>query len=352
MTAAKAPARESTDWQPTACILCECNCGVEVQLGGEDGRRFVRVRGDDAHPASQGYACEKPSRLDFYQNGPDRLTRPLRRRPDGSFEEIDWDTAIREVAARFAAVRDAHGGEAIFYYGGGGQGNHLPGAYSRATRAVLGSVHRSNALAQEKTGEFWVATKMMGGYTRADFEHCEVALFLGKNPWHSHSIPRARVTLKEIAGDPARCLIVIDPRRTETAELADIHLQVKPGTDAWLLAAMVGVLVQEGLLARDWLAAHADGLAAVLPHFEALPVAAYCARSGVPEELVRSATRRIAGAASVATCEDLGVQMNRHSTLVSYLHRLLCLLTGNFGKRGTAYVPACAPAPRRGRRGR
>ncbi len=328
-----------SDWKSTACILCECNCGIEVQLGGPDGRKLVRVRGDDAHPSSRGYACEKPSRLDFYQNGPHRLTKPLRRRADGSFEEIDWDTAIREVAGRFAAVRDSYGGESIFYYGGGGQGNHLPGAYARSTRAVLGSIHRSSALAQEKTGEFWVAEKMIGGYSRADFEHCEVGLFLGKNPWFSHSIPRARTTLREIAKDPARCLIVVDPRRTETAEIADIHLQVKPGTDAWLLAALIGVLVQEDLIARDWLAARADGLDDVLPHFRALPVAEYCGACGVPEETVRATARRIAAASSMATFEDLGVQMNRYSTLVSYLHKLLVLLTGNFGKQGAAYVP-------------
>jgi anaerobic selenocysteine-containing dehydrogenase len=310
-----------------------------VQLGGEDGRRLVRVRGDDAHPASRGYACEKPSRLDYYQNGPHRLTKPLRRRGDGSFEEIDWDTAIREVAARFAAVRDGYGGESIFYYGGGGQGNHLPGAYARSIRAVLGSVHRSSALAQEKTGEFWVTEKMFAGVSRADFEHCEVALFLGKNPWFSHSIPRARTTLREIAKDPARCLIVVDPRRTETAEIADIHLQVKPGTDAWLLAAMIGTLVQEDRIAHEWLAAHADGLEQVSAHFAVLPVADYCAACGVPEEDVRAAARRIAAASSMASFEDLGVQMNRHSTLVSYLHHLLVFLTGNFGKQGTGYVP-------------
>jgi anaerobic selenocysteine-containing dehydrogenase len=336
---AESPAAPASGWKSTACILCECNCGIEVQLGGPDGRSLVRVRGDDAHPASRGYACEKASRVDYYQNGPHRLARPLRRRADGSFEEIDWDTAIREVAARFAAVRDAHGGESIFYYGGGGQGNHLPGAYGSSTRRALGSVHRSSALAQEKTGEFWVADKMIGAYTRADFEHCEVALFLGKNPWFSHSIPRARVTLREIAKDPGRCLIVVDPRRSETAELADIHLQVKPGTDAWLLAALDAVLVQEGLLAREWLAAHADGLEQVLPHLEALPVASYCAACGVPEEAVRATARRIAAASSLATFEDLGVQMNRHSTLVSYLHKLLVFLTGNFGKPGSAYVP-------------
>ena len=310
-----------------------------MQLGGEDGRRLVKVRGDDAHPASQGYACEKAHRVDFYQNGPHRLTRPLRRRGDGSFEEIDWDTAITEVAARLAAVRDQYGGESIFYYGGGGQGNHFPAVYSSATRKALGSIHRSNALAQEKTGEFWVATKMVGFYTRANFEHCEVALFLGKNPWFSHGIPRARVTLKAIAKDPARCLIVVDPRRTETAEMADIHLQVKPGTDAWLLAAMIAVLVQEALLPGEWLALHADGLSDVLPHFAELPIAKYCEACGVPEELVRKAARRIATAASVASFEDLGVQMNRYSTLVSYLHKLLMLLTGNFGKKGSAFVP-------------
>ena len=327
------------EWKSTACILCECNCGVEVQLGGTDGRRLVKVRGDDAHPASKGYACEKAHRLDFYQNGPHRLTKPLRRRSDGSFEEIDWDTAITEVAARLSAVREAHGGETIFYYGGGGQGNHFPAIYNSATRAALRSIHRSSALAQEKTGEFWVARKMVGFYTRSDFEHAEVAFFLGKNPWQSHSFPHARVTLKEIAKDPSRCLIVVDPRRTESAELADIHLQVKPGTDAWLLAGMLGVLVQEKLLASEWLARHAEGLAEVLPHFTELPVAQYCQACGVPEDLVRKAARRIAAAASVASFEDLGVQMNRHSTLVSYLHKLLMLLTGNFGKQGSAYVP-------------
>ena len=333
-------AAADADWKSTACILCECNCGLEVELGGPAGRNIVRVRGDDAHPASQGYACEKAHRIDFYQNGPHRLTKPLRRRPDGSFEEIDWDTAIREVAERFREVRDAHGGESIFYYGGGGQGNHLPGAYGGVTRKLLGSIHRSSALAQEKTGEFWVAAKMLGGYSRGDFEHCEVGLFIGKNPWFSHGIPRARVTLRAIARDPERCLIVIDPRRTETAELADIHLQVRPGTDAWLLAAMVGVLVQEDLVKHEWLAEHADGLADVLPHLADIPVAKHCAITGISEDLVRKAVRRIAAAKSMATFEDLGVQMNRHSTLVSYLHKLLALLTGSFGKKGANYIPA------------
>jgi len=328
-----------TDWKPTACILCECNCGLEVELGGDGGRHLVRVRGDKRHPASQGYACEKPHRLDHYQNASDRLTTPLRRRADGTFEAIDWDTAIREVAARLAQVRDRDGGDAIFYYGGGGQGNHLPGAYSSATRRALGSRYRSSALAQEKTGEFWVSHRMMGAITRADFAHCDVALFLGKNPWHSHSIPHARVTLKAIASDPARTLIVIDPRRTETAELADIHLQVRPGCDTWLLAAILHVLVTEDLVDHGFLDRHAVEVEPALAALRAIPFDACCARAGVAADLVRRAARAIGTARAFASFEDLGVQMNRDSTLVSYLHRLLIVLTGSMGRPGTHYVP-------------
>jgi anaerobic selenocysteine-containing dehydrogenase len=329
-----------SEWQSTACILCECNCGVEIQTGGEDGRRFLRVRGDKAHPISQGYACEKPSRLDRYQNHRDRVTSPLRRRPDGSFEKIDWDTAIAEVAQKLAAIRDEHGGERIFYYGGGGQANHLPGAYGRATRHALGIRYASNALAQEKTGEFWVNAKMVGGIVRGDFEACEVGIFIGKNPWHSHGIPRARVTLREIAKDPERSLIVIDPRRSETADIADVHLQVKPGRDAWLMAALVAMLVKEGGLDEAFLAQHTLAPEEVLPFFEDLPISKYCEIAGVPEDQLRDVAQRISGASSVALFEDLGVQMNRHSTLVSYLDKLVWALTGNFGKPGSQYIPS------------
>ncbi len=327
-------------WKKTACILCECNCGIEVQLGGDGGRHLVKIRGDKDHPSSQGYACEKPHRLDYYQNHKDRLTQPMRRKPDGTFEPVDWDTAIRDIAARFAAIRDTYGGDKIFYYGGGGQGNHLPGAYAAATRRVLGSRFRSSALAQEKTGEFWVADRMMGTMTRADFEHCQVGLFIGKNPWQSHSIARARVTLKEMARDPDRTLIVVDPRRSETAALADIHLAVRPGTDAWLLAALAAVIIEEDLVDHGFISAHTRGFDSVKDILQTVSIADFSRRCGVDEALVRQTARVIAQAESVASFEDLGVQMNRHSTVVSYLHRFLWLFTGNFGKRGSHFVPS------------
>jgi anaerobic selenocysteine-containing dehydrogenase len=321
-----------TEWKPTACILCACNCGVEVQV--EDGA-ITRVKGDKAHPGSKGYACEKAQRLAYYQSAP-RILAPLRRRADGTYEEIDWDTAIAEVAAGLARVRDEHGGESIFYYGGGGQGNHLGGAYSAATRSALGMRYSSNALAQEKTGEFWIDGHLFGSmaHTAPDFEHAEVAVFVGKNPWMAHGIPHARPTLKAIAGDPDRTLIVIDPRRSETAEMADIHLQVRPGFDAHLLAAMLAVLVHDDLVDHGFLEEHAEHYDEVIAAVRDIDVEDYAARADVDAELLRSAARRIGTAQSVSILEDLGIQQAPHSTLNSYLEKLLWALTGNFARRG------------------
>ncbi|HEY9304966.1 MAG TPA: molybdopterin-dependent oxidoreductase, partial [Mycobacterium sp.] len=325
----------TADWQQTACILCECNCGIVVQL---DGRKLAKIRGDKEHPASQGYTCNKALRLDHYQNNRGRLTSPMRRRPDGSYEEIDWDTAITEVAASIARIRDAYGGDKIFYYGGGGQGNHLGGAYSGAFLKAVGSRYRSNALAQEKTGEAWVDAHLYGGHTRGEFEHAEVSVFVGKNPWMSQSFPRARTVLNEIAKDARRSMIVIDPVVTDTAKMADFHLRVRPGTDAWCLAAMAAVLVGEDLCDNEFLAHHVTGADSVREALRAVPVDDYAERSGVDAELLRAATRRIAGADSVAVFEDLGVQQAPNSTLCSYLNKLLWILTGSFAKRGGQHL--------------
>ena len=123
------------EWHKTVCILCSANCGVELRV---DGREITRVRGNKSHVASLGYTCEKALRLNHYQNGMKRLQSPMRREPDGSYTAVDWDTAIRDVAAGFTAIGQAHGQDKVMYYGGGGQGNHLPGAYGFTTgkRAV------------------------------------------------------------------------------------------------------------------------------------------------------------------------------------------------------------------------
>ncbi len=318
-------------WRPTVCILCSVNCGIEVKL---DGRHIARVRGNRAHVASRGYACEKAQRLDYYQNGRDRLTAPLRRRPDGTFEEIDWYTAIREVAAGFLGVRDRFGGASIFYYGGGGQGNHLVGSYGASTCRALGSVYHSNALAQEKTGEFWVDHMLFGTGVGGGYQLAEVAVFVGKNPWQSHGFQRAREILRDIAADPGRALIVIDPRLTETAAMADYHLRVRPGTDAFCLAAILGTLVQEDLIDHGFIRERTENGAELLAVLKDVPVADYCTRAGLSEDLLRQVARRIARASSVSVYEDLGIEQSLHSTLNSYLEKLLFVLTGNLGRPG------------------
>ncbi len=330
-----------SEWQPSACILCECNCGIEVQV---EGRSLAKIRGDRSHPGSEGYACEKAQRLDHYQSRTDRLTSPLRRRDDGSYEEISWDQALDEIAARLAQVRDEHGGERILFYGGAGQGNHLGRVYGAALQAAVGARYYSNALAQEKTGEMFVDGRLYGAHTKGDFERSEVIVFVGKNPWMSHSFPRARLTLKAIAADPERAMIVIDPRRSETAAMADIHLRVRPGTDAWCLAALDAVLVQESLTDAAFLAEHTTGIEPVLAALEEVPVAEYAERCGIDEGLIRTAARRIAAAESVATYEDLGIQQAPNSTLSSYLNKLSWILTGNFAKPG-AMAPHSTFAP-------
>ena len=325
---------QNDEWHQTACILCSINCGVEVKL---DGPTITRVRGDKAHPASEGYTCEKALRLDHYQNGPHRLASPMRRRPDGTFEAVDWDTAIAEVADRFRDVIDEHGGEKILFYGGGGQGNHLGGGYGSATRAALGIRYTSNALAQEKTGEFWVDGQLFGRsscHTTGDYDHAEVSIFWGKNPWQSHGFPQARRVLKAIANDPDRTMIVVDPRRTESADLADIHLRPVPGGDAHLLAALLKILSAE-YAATSWLDENANGFDELRAHLDAVDVAASCAKAGVPESQVREVAEVIGRATGgVSIFEDLGIQMAPHSTLNSYLEKLVVLVTGNFGVKG------------------
>src|SRR5713101_4570630 len=198
-------ARQSpNEWRPTACILCYVNCGVEVMT---EGRNLVRVRGDKTHPSTRGYLCQKAQRLNFYQNHADRLTTPLRRRADGSFAAIDWDTALAEIAQRLNHLRGEYGGKAFAFYGGGGQGNHLGGAYGVSLLRAMGSSNYYSALSQEKTGDFWVNGFLFGSqnaHTAEDVEHCDLLVTIGCNPWLAHGFRNARNLINEIKKDPPR----------------------------------------------------------------------------------------------------------------------------------------------------
>ena len=318
----------------TACILCSRNCGLAIEV--EDGH-LRKIRGDEAHPGSRGYICNKAARLDYYQNHADRLRHPLKRQPDGCFVQVSWEEALTDIAARLLAIRKAHGGDAFAFVGGGGQGNHLGGAYSRQLLAAMHSRYAYNALGQEKTGDFWLNGRMFGRqtcHTTEDVEHADYVLFIGCNPYQSHGIPNARDVLRDLKNDPQRTMVVIDPRRSETAQQADIHLQLKPGTDAYLMAALLAIIVREGLHDRVFLSKHCAGFEEVEKELLAISVAEYAQRADVPLADVERVARGFAAARRACVRIDLGIQHTLHTLLNGYLEKLLYLVTGNFGRQG------------------
>jgi anaerobic selenocysteine-containing dehydrogenase len=201
--ASRHPQNPDAHVEKTACILCSRNCGLTVTI--EDGK-FTRIRGDEAHPVSKGYICQKAARLDYYQNHADRLQYPLQRQADGSFKRVSWDEALDDIVRRLLAIREQHGGQAFAFYGGGGQGNHLGGMYSQQLLKAMRSRFVYTSLAQEKTGDFWVNGRLFGHqtcHTTEDVEHADYVLFIGTNPYQAHGIPNARDTLRDLQKNSA-----------------------------------------------------------------------------------------------------------------------------------------------------
>jgi anaerobic selenocysteine-containing dehydrogenase len=328
-----------SEWHKTACSLCYINCGIEVQT---EGRAITRVRGDKEHQRTKGYLCQKAQRLTWYGDHDDRLTSPLRRRPDGTHEQISWETALTEIAAKLTEVRDADlaaGRPGSFaYVGGGGQGNHSCGPYGNALMRWMNASRSFGALSQEKTGDFWVNGKMYGGqtcHTAEDADECDLLLVIGCNPWLAHGFNRARTVLNEIKNNPARKLVVVDPRHTETAAMADVHLPLRPGTDAYLLGAILAMIVRRGGQDQAFLNGHTDGFDEVAATLSGIPVDAWIAHTGVDRADVERVADLILAAGAMSVRVELGIQQTRNSTLNSYLEKLLYLVTGNFGRRGT-----------------
>ena len=183
---------------------------------------------------------------------------------------------------------------------------------------------------------------MFGAHTHGNFHDAEVAVFLGKNPWQSHGFDEARRVLKEISADAKRSMVVIDPRRTETADLADFWLPVRPGSDAFLIAAIISVIIEEGLTAKSWLSENTVGSDETIEAFSGIPIDDFASKCGIPENQIRDVARRLASAESVAFYEDLGIEMAPHSTLVSYLQRVVWVLLGNYGNHGGMSVHSYA----------
>ena len=325
----------TTEVRKSVCILCYINCGIEVEI--EDGV-MKRVKGDKENPKSLGYICQKAGRLPYYANDRAlRLTSPLRRNAAGEFEEISWDVAISEIASKLNDVRASGATQAFGYYGGGGQGSVMGGVFGGALRGVMGNGPNFNAVSQEKTGDFWVNGHLFGAHnihTAEDVHGAELTIVLGCNPWMANGFVRARDAMSAIGKDPNRRMIVIDPRRTEVADLAELHLAVRPGTDAFLLGALLAMIVARGGQDDAFLADRTTGWDEVRVALEKVPVDAWLAAADISREQAEAAVSMIIEAASMTVRVDVGVQQSRNSTLNAYLEKLLFLITGNFLRPG------------------
>lgn len=318
----------------TACPLCSRNCGLEVEI--QDGK-FTKIKGDDKHPISQGYICQKAARLEYYQNHDDRLKFPLKRQEDGTFMRISWKTALSEIATKLNQVKKQHGGKSFAVVGGGGQGNHWGGVYSSQMLSAMGSRYIYSALAQEKTGNIWVNGRLFGSQlcnATEDVEHADYVIFIGTNPFQAHGIVNARDTLKALQKDPNRTMVVIDPRVSETAKMADIHLQLKPSTDAYLILVLLSVIVRENLYDSAFIEEHCTGFEALKNELLAIDIEDYAKRCDVPLADLQKVARDFANAKIACVRVDLGTQHSKNTTLNAYLEKLLYLITGNFGKKG------------------
>ena len=326
-------------WHKTGCVLCAQNCGLEVKV---ENNRIVKVRPDRQNPRSKGYVCRKGINIAHHQHHAQRLTHPLKRVGEG-FEQISWDQAIDEIAAKLKEIVGEHGPRSFAYMGGGGQGCHFEAAFGVPLMRGLGSRYHYNALAQELTGLFWAWKQATGRqFLISDHDQTDVLLAIGWNGMMSHQMPRARKVLMDFAKDPDKVLVVIDPRRSETAAMADIHLPLRPGTDALLTRAMIAIILNEGWEKAGYIRDHVSGFEKIRPLFENFDFRAAIDVCRLDYEQVREVCRLTATRQS-SMHPDLGVLMNRHSTVTSALEIILMAVCGRIGVPGGNIVPGSIP---------
>ena len=324
-------------WHKTGCVLCAQNCGLEVLV---ENNRMTKVKPDKSNPRSQGYACRKGLRVLYHQYPEDRLTQPLKRVGD-SFEPVSWDRALGEIAAKMRELVDRHGPRCMAYMGGSAQGGHMEAAFGLSVLRAMGSQYFYSSAGQEFCGSWWVTGRVFGkqyNIAGPDEHKSEMLVAWGWNGMQSHQMPRAPKVLAEFSRDPNRLLVAIDPRKSETAALADIHIPVRPGADALLMKAMIAIILSEGWEAGEYLDQNVEGWDRIKSWFTDFDAKSAVRVCQVDYEQVRELCRLMTTRRwSVHT--DLGIYMGRHSTLNSYFVHILGAACGIFGVRGGNVIP-------------
>ncbi|MER7547463.1 molybdopterin oxidoreductase family protein [Spirillospora sp. NPDC127506] len=326
------------------CPLCEALCGLELTL--DDAGAVTRVRGDDKDPFSKGFICPKGATLGRLDGDPDRLAEPL-----VNGEAAGWDEAFAAVRQGLADVIGRHGRDAVAVYIGNPTAHSIAGPlYGGAIVKALGTRNLFTASTADQMPKHVSCGHMFGdplAIPVPDLDRTRHLLMLGANPLESNgslaSAPDFPGRLKAIKARGGK-VTVVDPRRTRTAALADEHLFIRPGTDAFFLMALVHTLFAEDLV-DDRLAGRVNGqddLRALAVDFAPERVAS---RTGIPADAIRRTARELAAADRAAVYGRIGTCTQAYGTLNSWLVDALNVLTGNLDREGGAMFPRPAHAP-------
>jgi anaerobic selenocysteine-containing dehydrogenase len=332
------------------CPFCEATCGLEVTLRGDE---VVKVRGDDADVFSRGFLCPKGVALKDLHEDPDRLRTPMVRGPDGELAPASWEQAWALIGERLPAIAEAHGRDAVGVYVGNPAAHGLAALlYGRVLIKALGTHSVFSASTVDQRPKEIACALMFGAPLSVpipDVDRTMHLLMLGANPMASNgslmTAPDMRGRLKALRARGGK-LVVVDPRRSRTAEVADEHHPIRPGTDAHLLFALVHVLFAEGLTAPGRLAALTDGIAAVEELAQPFSPAAVAPVTGIPADAIRRMARQLAAAESAAVYGRIGTTTQAFGTLASWLVDVLNVLTGNLDRPGGAMFTRAAAGQR------
>ena len=298
-------------WVRSTCPYCGVGCGVEVGVrkGG-----IVQIRGDRSHPANFGKLCPKPIGLPEALRSPDRLTHPLRPKANGALEQISWEDALGEVARRLAQTVERYGPKGVAFYISGQLLTEDYYAVNKLAKGFLGTnnVDSNSRLCMSSAVAGYVGAFGTDGPPTAysDIGYAECILLWGSNTAECHPVTFGRI--KDRKKDPKVSLVVVDPRRTPTADIANLHLRIKPGTDLALSNAMLRVLLEDSLIDRRFIERNTNGFEEVARVARTQSVGQAARVCGVPaEEIVRAA--RLFGEASAAMILwTMGVNQGDH----------------------------------------
>ncbi|MCU1462147.1 MAG: molybdopterin-binding oxidoreductase [Acidimicrobiales bacterium] len=339
------------------CPLCEATCGLELNI--EDGE-ITRVRGDRDHVFSRGFICPKGAAFGKLVHDPDRLRRPLVRDGD-THREVGWDEAFAVVEERWSAVVARHGAASVAAYVGNPNAHTMSGGqYLRPFLRSLGTTNVFSASTVDQMPKH-VACGFLYGDPLAiavpDIDRTDMIVLLGANPYESNgslcTAPDFPGRLEAVQGRGGR-VVVVDPRRTRTAAMADDHIPIRPGADAFLLFALVHVLFADGLVDLGRLADHVVGLDDVERLAKDFPPEAVAARTGITAGRIRALARELADAPTAVVYGRVGTCTVEFGTLASWLVDVVNALTGNLDSPGGAMFPLAphlrrrTPAPGRG----